>query len=206
MLSKAQILDHVWRYDFGGDSGVVETYISYLRKKIDRGDDVALIQTVRGFGYAIRRPRECIPFSGAAPSREAAEHPGGMPPSDFTGDSWDANRLEALISNVPGAIYRCSPASDWAMGFISDEIEVISGYPAAEFVRLERAEFASVIHPDDRRMVEQHVGRHSTGASPSSSSTGWCTPTGRFAGCTSAGAGFSTRAGTCGSSTGRSST
>jgi two-component system OmpR family response regulator len=58
VVSKAQILDHVWRYDFGGDSSVVETYISYLRKKIDRGDEVALIQTVRGFGYSIRRPRE----------------------------------------------------------------------------------------------------------------------------------------------------
>jgi two-component system, OmpR family, response regulator len=58
VLSKAQILDHVWRYDFGGDSSVVETYVSHLRKKIDRGDEVALIQTVRGFGYSIRRPRE----------------------------------------------------------------------------------------------------------------------------------------------------
>ena len=57
VLSKAQIVDHVWRYDFNGDSSVVETYISYLRKKIDRGDEVALIQTVRGFGYSIRRPR-----------------------------------------------------------------------------------------------------------------------------------------------------
>ena len=57
VLSKAQILDHVWRYDFGGDSSVVETYISYLRKKIDRSGEVALIQTVRGFGYAIRTPR-----------------------------------------------------------------------------------------------------------------------------------------------------
>jgi two-component system OmpR family response regulator len=58
VLSKAQILDHVWRYDFGGDSSVVETYISYLRKKIDSAADTALIQTVRGFGYAIRTPRE----------------------------------------------------------------------------------------------------------------------------------------------------
>jgi two-component system OmpR family response regulator len=57
VLSKAQILDHVWRYDFGGDSSVVETYISYLRKKIDRSGEVALIQTVRGFGYALRTPR-----------------------------------------------------------------------------------------------------------------------------------------------------
>jgi two-component system, OmpR family, response regulator len=54
VVSKAQILDHVWRYDFGGDSSVVETYISYLRKKVDLPDEPALIHTVRGFGYAIR--------------------------------------------------------------------------------------------------------------------------------------------------------
>jgi two-component system OmpR family response regulator len=54
VVSKAQILDHVWRYDFGGDSSVVETYVSYLRKKVDNGHEPALITTVRGFGYAIR--------------------------------------------------------------------------------------------------------------------------------------------------------
>jgi two-component system OmpR family response regulator len=58
VVSKAQILDHVWRYDFNGDASVVETYISYLRKKLDRAGDPPLIQTVRGFGYAIRLPRE----------------------------------------------------------------------------------------------------------------------------------------------------
>ncbi len=53
VLSKPQILDHVWHYDFGGDANVVETYISYLRKKIDvRGEP--LIQTVRGVGYSLR--------------------------------------------------------------------------------------------------------------------------------------------------------
>ena len=57
VVSKAQILDHVWRYDFNGDASVVETYISYLRKKIDRPGEVPLIQTVRGFGYALRMPR-----------------------------------------------------------------------------------------------------------------------------------------------------
>ena len=53
VLSKAQILDHVWEYDFGGDAGVVETYISYLRRKVDA---VAprLIQTIRGVGYCLR--------------------------------------------------------------------------------------------------------------------------------------------------------
>ncbi len=54
VLSKAQILDHVWNYDFGGDGGIVETYIGYLRKKLDNGDDVRLIHTIRGVGYVVR--------------------------------------------------------------------------------------------------------------------------------------------------------
>jgi two-component system OmpR family response regulator len=53
VVSKAQILDHVWDYDFGGDAGIVETYISYLRKKIDIIEP-ALIHTVRGVGYRLR--------------------------------------------------------------------------------------------------------------------------------------------------------
>ncbi|MEZ5206697.1 MAG: response regulator transcription factor [Acidimicrobiales bacterium] len=53
VLSKAQILDHVWQYDFGGDGGVVETYIGYLRKKLGR-DDAPLIHTIRGVGYTLR--------------------------------------------------------------------------------------------------------------------------------------------------------
>ncbi len=53
VLSKPQILDHVWQYDFGGDGGVVETYIGYLRKKVDQVEP-RLIHTVRGFGYALR--------------------------------------------------------------------------------------------------------------------------------------------------------
>jgi len=55
VLSKPQIVDHVWHYDFGGDSSVVETYVSYLRKKIDRLGP-PLIQTVRLVGYALREP------------------------------------------------------------------------------------------------------------------------------------------------------
>jgi two-component system, OmpR family, response regulator len=53
VLSKQQILDHVWQYDFNGEENVVETYISYLRRKIDRVTP-RLIQTVRGFGYVLR--------------------------------------------------------------------------------------------------------------------------------------------------------
>jgi two-component system, OmpR family, response regulator len=53
VLSRNQILDHVWQYDFGGHATVVETYISYLRKKIDSLGP-PLIQTVRGVGYSLR--------------------------------------------------------------------------------------------------------------------------------------------------------
>ena len=53
VLSKEQILDHVWQYDFGGNGGIVETYIGYLRKKLDNAEP-RLIHTVRGFGYVIR--------------------------------------------------------------------------------------------------------------------------------------------------------
>ncbi len=53
VLSKSQILDHVWNYDFGGEANIVETYISYLRKKVDR-DAPPLIHTVRGVGYCLR--------------------------------------------------------------------------------------------------------------------------------------------------------
>jgi two-component system OmpR family response regulator len=53
VLSKAQILDHVWSYDFGGQAHVVELYISYLRKKIDAGR-APLIHTVRGAGYVLK--------------------------------------------------------------------------------------------------------------------------------------------------------
>ena len=53
VVSKAQILDHVWQYDFDGDAGVVENYISYLRKKLDTGEP-KLIHTIRGMGYSLR--------------------------------------------------------------------------------------------------------------------------------------------------------
>lgn len=69
VLSKAQILDHVWEYDFGGDTGIVESYISYLRRKIDVAPEpdisdsgeaeqwAPMIQTKRGVGYMLRAPK-----------------------------------------------------------------------------------------------------------------------------------------------------
>ncbi len=57
VVSKAQILDHVWQYDFGGEANIVETYVSYLRRKVDTTEP-KLIQTVRGVGYCLRLPKE----------------------------------------------------------------------------------------------------------------------------------------------------
>ena len=62
VLSKAQILDHVWHYDFGGDGNVVETYVSYLRKKLEKLGP-PLIHTIRLVGYTLREPE---PTNGAA--------------------------------------------------------------------------------------------------------------------------------------------
>ncbi len=57
VLTRGQLLDHVWDYDFGGDARVLETYVSYLRKKLAVNGAPQLIQTVRGVGYALRAPR-----------------------------------------------------------------------------------------------------------------------------------------------------
>ncbi|WP_101783810.1 response regulator transcription factor [Nonomuraea indica] len=57
VMTKRQILDHVWEYDFGGNDGVVQTYISYLRRKVDAVDP-PLIHTVPRVGYILRLPRE----------------------------------------------------------------------------------------------------------------------------------------------------
>ena len=54
VLSKAQILDHVWEYDFNGDAGIVESYVSYLRRKLDAVSTEPLITTKRGFGYMLK--------------------------------------------------------------------------------------------------------------------------------------------------------
>ena len=56
VLTRAQLLEHVWDYDFGGDARVLETYVSYLRKKLD-AHGAPVIHTVRGVGYALRQPR-----------------------------------------------------------------------------------------------------------------------------------------------------
>ena len=57
VVSKAQILDHVWSYDFDGEANIVESYISFLRRKLDAGGAAPLIHTVRGIGYVLRTPR-----------------------------------------------------------------------------------------------------------------------------------------------------
>ncbi len=67
-------------------------------------------------------------------------------------------RFRTLLSNIPGAMYRCGLDSNWDMEFISDNIEAISGYPASDFIQSRVRTFASIIHPEDQRMVEVTVG------------------------------------------------
>ena len=63
VLTRQQILQHVWDYDFGGDGRVLETYVSYLRKKVDQVEP-RLIHTVRGVGYTLRVPAEATGPAG----------------------------------------------------------------------------------------------------------------------------------------------
>jgi DNA-binding response OmpR family regulator len=56
VLTRSMLLEHVWQYDFGGNDNVLDVYISYLRRKIDRGYTPALIHTVRGVGYMVSGP------------------------------------------------------------------------------------------------------------------------------------------------------
>ena len=53
VVTRTQILDHLWGYDFATDSNLVDVYVAYLRRKVDKGHDHKLIRTVRGVGYAL---------------------------------------------------------------------------------------------------------------------------------------------------------
>ncbi|PZS39491.1 MAG: two-component system response regulator, partial [Pseudonocardiales bacterium] len=75
VLSKSQILDNVWHYDFGGDPSVVETYASYLRKKLDRLGP-PLIHTQRGVGYSLRLPEHAAAHQAHQASQSWPSHPG----------------------------------------------------------------------------------------------------------------------------------
>ncbi|MCR6493296.1 response regulator transcription factor [Cellulomonas sp. P24] len=66
-LSKAQILDRVWNYDFGGQANIVELYVSYLRRKIDAGRE-PMIHTLRGVGYVLKPAPSASRASGTGPS------------------------------------------------------------------------------------------------------------------------------------------
>jgi len=74
--------------------------------------------------------------------------------------------LRSLVSNIPGAVYRCACDSDWTMEWLSDEIEAISGYPAADFIGNAVRTFASIEHPDDHRYVEEAVMESRTTGRP----------------------------------------
>jgi PAS domain S-box-containing protein len=65
--------------------------------------------------------------------------------------------LRSLVDSIPGALYRCACDGDWTMEWLSDEIEVITGYPASDFIDNAVRTFASIEHPDDHDYVAQSV-------------------------------------------------
>ena len=67
-------------------------------------------------------------------------------------------RFRTLVANIPGAIYRCAVDKEWTMSYLSHAIEEIVGYPAAEFIGNHTRSYASVIHPDDRQLVQEATG------------------------------------------------
>src|SRR2546429_3918805 len=99
-------------------------------------------------GHARARDDEMTANNGRSTDRGGARSPQG----------WDAAQFGSLVANMPGAVYRCAPTSDWAMEFMSAEIEAICGYPASEFVdRPSKRSYASIIHCDDTERVERDV-------------------------------------------------
>ena len=102
VLSKAQILDRVWQYDFGGQANIVELYVSYLRRKIDAGRS-PMIHTLRGVGYVLK-PAEAAPDSDAAAPADRVE-PGpalaSVPATGPDGRSRHARRRAGRIDSMP---------------------------------------------------------------------------------------------------------
>ena len=66
-------------------------------------------------------------------------------------------KFSSLVTNIPGVVYKCACDQDWTMEFISDEIEVLSGYPASDFIKNAVRSYASIILPDDSQLVEDTV-------------------------------------------------
>jgi PAS domain S-box-containing protein len=73
--------------------------------------------------------------------------------------SENEERFRTLVGNIPGAVFRCDIDSDWTMEYLSDAIEDLAGYPAEEFIASRVRSFASIIHPDDRKPLEDQVAR-----------------------------------------------
>ncbi len=69
------------------------------------------------------------------------------------------SRYRGMVSNLPGAVYRCQADQQWTMGYLSDEVERITGYPASDFIHNQRRSYASVIHPDDFDITQMTTSR-----------------------------------------------
>jgi PAS domain S-box-containing protein len=76
------------------------------------------------------------------------------------------SRFRSLVANIPGAVYRCDRDSDWTMYFLSDAIMDICGYPASDFISNRVRTFTSVVHPDDRHIIEDTIKKRTEDSQP----------------------------------------
>ena len=146
-LSKSQILDHVWEYDFDGDANVVETYISYLRKKIDKLGP-PLIHTIRGVGYTLRTParelsRRDAARAAAARARRAGARSGWRSPGVVT-----YREQRSFLSTASTSSSRRRSRSDQ---LLARDDPSPTGSPAGGYVRDPQPGGCVACSRDDRR-------------------------------------------------------
>jgi two-component system, OmpR family, response regulator len=105
VLSKRQIVEHIWGYDFDGEYNVVETFVSYLRKKVDAGSTTPLIRTVRGVGYAMAAlPTPAITVPGGRSSVQMPSPAPKEPTQQGTSSTTKKNVRYAHVTNNPALI------------------------------------------------------------------------------------------------------
>jgi PAS domain S-box-containing protein len=94
---------------------------------------------------------------------DTQDMPTGAGGAEIRSTDWSEEGYASLFANLPGAAYRCSISTAREMEYMSPEVERVCGYPASEFVgqggKVPARSFASVIHADDRVMVERAIGR-----------------------------------------------
>jgi PAS domain S-box-containing protein len=124
-----------------------DTFSTQYRLRTRDGHEIWVEDQIRVIRDAEGRPAQAQGFLIDITARKRSE----MALSE------NEERFRTLVGNIPGAVFRCDIDSDWTMEYLSDAIEDLAGYPAEEFIASRVRSFASIIHPDDRKPLEDQV-------------------------------------------------